>query len=264
MAGASSDRADLDQPWARALPARAARELIVCGLFNAIIRAYARTEVTGREQLRRLDGPAIFVANHCSHADTPVLLRALPRRLRRRTAVAAAADYFYTGRLLASAVSLAFCTVPLERRAGGRGIGSTAALEPLIDARWSLVVFAEGTRSRDGRVGPLLAGAAALAVEHGLPLVPVHIAGTHAAMPAGRRWMTRPAGRRLARHALRVSFGGPLRVAPGEDRFEVMERVRLFMEECGAQTTPDPKLAARRAAAAAAAETARVAQGRSA
>ena len=64
---------------------------------------------------RALDGPVVFVANHCSHVDTPVLLRSLPASWRRRTAVAAAADYFYSRRLLASAVSLAFGTVPLER-----------------------------------------------------------------------------------------------------------------------------------------------------
>jgi 1-acyl-sn-glycerol-3-phosphate acyltransferase len=245
-----------DQPWARTLPARVAREAIVCGVLDSIIRTYARREIAGREHLEQLDGPVIFVANHCSHVDTPVLLRALPRPWRRRTAVAAAADYFYTGRLLASAVSLAFCTVPLERR-GGRGTGSTAALEPLIDARWSLVVFAEGTRSRDGRVGPLRTGAAALAAAHGLPIVPIHIAGTRAAMPIGRHWMVRPQGRRrFARHTIRVSFGLPIHVAPRDDRFEVMENVRLFMQVCGADTTPDPKLAARRAAAAG---TARVA-----
>ncbi len=246
--------AALDRRWARTLPARAARELIVCGLFDAIVRSYAQVEVVGREQLAsQLGGPAIFVANHSSHVDTPVLLRALPGRWRRRTAVAAAVDYFYTRRSVAAAVSLAFCTVPLERRVGNGG--STAALQPLIDAGWSLVVFAEGTRSRDGRVGPLRSGAAALAAQHGLPLVPVHIAGTRAAMPIGRRWMVRPPGP-ARRHALRVTFGTPIAVDPRGDRFEAMERVRLFLSDHGAETTPDPKLAARRTAADAAAERA--------
>ena len=81
----------------------------------------------------------------CSHC--------LPKR-RRRTAVAAAADYFYTSWSLAGAVSLAFGTVPLAR--DGRGAG--ADLGALIDAGWNLVVFAEGTRSRDGRVGRMRLG----------------------------------------------------------------------------------------------------------
>ncbi|MDW5598615.1 lysophospholipid acyltransferase family protein [Conexibacter stalactiti] len=246
-----------DQPWVRTAPARAARELIVCGVFDTIVRTYARREVSGAEQL---DGPAIFVANHCSHVDTPVLLRALPGPWRRRTAVAAAADYFYTRRSVGAAVSLAFCTVPLVRKGRGGeagGGGGTAALGPLLADGWSLAVFAEGTRSRDGRVGRLHTGGAVLAAAHGLPIVPVHIDGTRAAMPIGRSWMVRPeSGGRFARHDIRVRFGAPIEVSPEDDRFEVMERVRLFMAECGAETTPDPKLAARRAAATGAAERA--------
>jgi 1-acyl-sn-glycerol-3-phosphate acyltransferase len=259
---ATDEQGDLDQPWTRTLPARTARELIVCGVLDPILHWYARKEVSGREQLERLGGPAILVANHCSHVDTPLLLRTLPARWRRSTAVAAAADYFYTDRLRAAAVSLAFCTVPIERHAGIRGGRATGRLEQVLDDGWSLVVFAEGTRSRDGVVGPLRTGAAVLAGEHRVPIVPVHIGGTHAAMPTGRNWLVRPArGGRLARHTLRVRFGAPIQVGRREDRFEVMERVRLFMASCGAQTTPDPKLAVRRAAAAGAA---RVAEGRTA
>jgi 1-acyl-sn-glycerol-3-phosphate acyltransferase len=241
--------ASLDEPWTRTLPARVARELLICGVLGSIIDAYSHREIVGREYLEHLEGPVIFVANHSSHVDTPMLLRSLPAKWRRRTAVAAAADYFYTKRLLANAVSLAFCTVPLERRAGGMGTDATTHIEHLIDTGWSLVVFAEGTRSRDGRVGLMRSGAAVLAAQHGVPLVPVHISGTHEAMPRGRSWMVRPEGRgRWARHTIPVSFGAPIHVGRRDDRLEVMERVRLFMEACGADTTPDPKLAARRAA----------------
>jgi 1-acyl-sn-glycerol-3-phosphate acyltransferase len=243
------DSTSLDEPWARTVPARVAREFLVCGVFGSIIDSYSRRETVGREHLKQLQGPVIFVANHCSHVDTPALLRSLPGRWRRRTAVAAAADYFYTNRLLAGAVSLAFCTVPLDRT----GVGTHAAshIEHLIKARWNLVVFAEGTRSRNRRVGPMRSGAAVLAAQHRVPIIPVHISGTHDAMPPGRAWMGRPQGvGSWARHAICVSFGAPIRSGPHDDRFEVMERVRVFMEACGADTTPDPRLEARRTEAA--------------
>lgn len=244
--------ASLDAPWARALPARVAREILICGVFGSIIATYSRREIVGHGHLEHLGGPVIFVANHCSHVDTPALLRSLPARWRRRTAVAAAADYFYTTRLLAGAVSLAFCTVPVDRHAHGVGIDATTHVEHLIDAGWSVVVFAEGTRSRDGRVGLMRSGAAVLAAQHGPPIVPVHISGSHAAMPPSRNWMVRPeGGGHRARHTIAVSFGAPIHVGPRDDRVEVMERVRLFMAACGADTTLDPKLAARRAAVAA-------------
>jgi 1-acyl-sn-glycerol-3-phosphate acyltransferase len=225
---------------------------VIRGVFGTIIDTYACQEIVGDEHLAHLDGPAIFVANHCSHVDTPVLLRSLPARWRRRTAVAAAADYFYTKRLLANAVSLAFGTVPLERRSRGGGVHATPHIERLIDSGWNVVVFAEGTRSRDGRVGVMRSGAAVLAARHGVPIVPVHIAGTHGAMPPASNWMVRPeAGGRRARHTIRVSFGVPMQVGPDEESLEVMESVRLFMDACGADTTPDPRLAAQRATAAA-------------
>ena len=244
----SEDSAGGDRPWARTWPARWARELVLRGVFGSIIGTYSRREVIGREHLERLRSPVIFVANHCSHVDTPALLLSMPPAWRRRTAVAAAADYFYTRRMLAGAVSLAFGTVPLDRR--GNESNATASMKHLIDGAWSLVLFAEGTRSRNGRVGPLRSGAAVLAASYGMPIVPVHISGTHQAMPPGRRWMVRPeGGGRLARHTIGVSFGAPLHPGRLDDRFEVMEQVRLFMASCGADTTPDPKLAARRAAA---------------
>jgi 1-acyl-sn-glycerol-3-phosphate acyltransferase len=228
-----------DQRWARTPPARAAREALLCGVLGSIIAAYSRRTVTGRHRLVRLAGPAILVANHCSHVDTPVLLLSLPAAWRRRTAVAAAADYFYGSRLVAAAVSLAFGTVPLDR---GQGAGADVPhIRRLLDAGWNLVVFAEGTRSRDGRVGRMRSGAAILSADHGVPIIPVHISGTHEAMPIGHRWMVRPqGGRRFARHTISVRFGAPIPAGAVEDRGEVMAAARMFMQSCGADLTPEP------------------------
>jgi 1-acyl-sn-glycerol-3-phosphate acyltransferase len=226
--------ASSDQAWARTPPARVARELILRGVFGSIVATYSRRTVAGLEHLEAAAGPVIFVANHCSHVDTPVLLLSLPARWRRRTAVAAAADYFYTRRTLAAAVSLAFGTVPLDRRGG---TGADAAVHGVLARGWSLVVFAEGTRSRDGRLGRMRSGAAVLAAEHGVPIVPVYISGTRAAMPIGRRWMVHPEGG--GRHEISVSFGAPIEVGRQDDRAVAMARVRAFMESCGADTTPD-------------------------
>lgn len=236
-----------DVAWARSGPAAIAREALLSAVFRPLIGLYARREVKGLEQVEHVTPPVIFVANHCSHMDTPLLLRALPWGWRRRTAVAAAADYFYKRRLLAQAVSLAFNTVPVERNGAQAVPDGASLLDRLIDERWSLIVFAEGTRSRDGDVGRLRAGAAVLAAAHGIPIVPIYVAGTHATMPVGRRWMRRrPDGRR---QELRVAFGPPVRPAGPEDRRDAMERVRLFFESEGATTTPDKIVANRRRAA---------------
>jgi len=227
-----------DVAWARSAPAGAVRELMLSTVFRGLIALYARRTVRGREHLDELEGPVLFVANHASHMDTPLLLRALPRRWRRRTAVAAAADYFDGSPLLAHAVSLAFSTVPVEREAGAAG---ASVLEELLDDGWSLAIYAEGTRSRDGTVGRLHGGAAMLAAERGLPIVPVHVSGTHATMPVGRGWMRRADGFR--RREVGVAFGPVIHPDPSLHRTEVMERVRRFLASEGADTTPDKRAA---------------------
>jgi 1-acyl-sn-glycerol-3-phosphate acyltransferase len=202
---------------------------------------YTRRRVVGQELLDELTGPVVFVANHNSHMDTPVILRALPGRWRRRTAVAAATDYFYDKLRKALAVSLAFGTVPLDRNSGaGVGPGQTGHLDRLIGDGGSLLFFPEGTRSRDGRVGRLRTGAALLAAEHHLPIVPIYLSGTREAMPRGHRWMVFKTGRPGLRHPLEIRFGKPIATGAGERPGEVMERVRVFLAECGAKTEREP------------------------
>jgi 1-acyl-sn-glycerol-3-phosphate acyltransferase len=211
-------------------------------VLGPLMDLYTRRRVAGRECLDDLTGPVVFVANHNSHMDTPVILRALPSRWRRRTAVAAAVDYFYNKRRNALSASLVFGTVPLDRNSGaGVGPGQTAHLDRLIGDGGSLLVFAEGTRSRDGRVGRLRSGAALLAAEHNLPIVPIYVSGTRQAMPRGHHWMVFKAGRPGPRHPIEVRFGKPIVHRAGERASEVMERVRLFLAECGAETEREPR-----------------------
>jgi 1-acyl-sn-glycerol-3-phosphate acyltransferase len=239
-----AEPADLDLPWTRSTAASRVRELLICGVLGPLMDLYTRRRVTGAESLDALAGPVVFVANHNSHMDTPVILRALPGRWRRSTAVVAAADYFYANRRNAVSASLVFGTVPLDRDSGaGVGPGQTGHLDRLIDAGGSLLFFPEGTRSQDGRVGRLRAGAALLAAEHGLPIVPIYLSGTREAMPRGHHWMVFKAGRPGPRHQLEIHFGEPIVPASGESHSEVMERVRRFLAECGAETErePDPE-----------------------
>jgi 1-acyl-sn-glycerol-3-phosphate acyltransferase len=229
--------ADLDLPWTRTRAASRLRELLICATLGPLMDLYTRRRVVGQEHLDGFTGPVVFVANHNSHMDTPVILRALPSRWRRRTAVAAAADYFYDKRRKALSASLAFGTVPIDRTSrGGVGPAQTAHLARLIGEGGSLLVFAEGTRSRDGRVGRLRSGAALLAAEHQLPIVPIYVSGTREAMPHGRHWMVFKTGRPGPRHALEIRFGNPILPRADERPSDVMERVRLFLAESGART----------------------------
>lgn len=220
--------AALDLPWARSVPAQFVRENFMQFVMNPIMDYYAARRATGRSNLSSLKGPVILVANHASHMDTPVILSALPRKLRRRTAVAAAADYFYRNRLVASIVSLCFNTVPIERKGGGMSKNGSH-LDKLLDQGWNLLLYPEGTRARGGSTGRVRRGAAVLASEHKLAIVPIRVTGTAAAMPPGRMWPKRLRGALVSkRHRIEVSFGEP--IPPVDDTAALIERVQTFFD----------------------------------
>jgi 1-acyl-sn-glycerol-3-phosphate acyltransferase len=226
----------LDIPWARSWIAGLVRENFMRWVLNPLMDYYAARRATGREKLERLKGPVILVANHASHLDTPVILSALPRRLRKRTVVAAAADYFYRNRLVAWAVSLIFNTVPIERHRGGGMSKNGGHLDSLLDQGWNLLLYPEGTRSRDGMPGPLRRGAAVLAASHNLTIVPIRVTGTAEAMPPGRFWPRRKRDKPMPRrHRIEVSFGEPI-IATG-DAEEIMEYVGGFFKN-GSSANP--------------------------
>ena len=202
--------------WARTRAAVAAREVAQKAGLEPVFRSTVRTQVDGLDVLDRVEGPVIFVANHASHLDTPLVLLSLPDRWRRRTAVAAAADYFFDTWWRAVGSSVLFNTFPIERR------GGTMSATPgdVLDEGWSLLIFPEGTRSKDGWMGRFHMGAAYLAHEHDVPVVPVAHRGTFAAMPRGRGWPGR------GRRQLTIRFGEPLRAAPGESVRDFAPRIK--------------------------------------
>jgi 1-acyl-sn-glycerol-3-phosphate acyltransferase len=222
--------AQLDLPWARSWVAGVARENFLRFVLNPLMDYYARRRATGREKIAALKGPVILVANHASHMDTPVILSALPRKLRKRTVVAAAADYFYRNRVVASLVSLIFNTTPIDRSGGGLSKNGSH-LDKLLDQGWNLLLYPEGTRSRSGVPGRIRRGAAVLAAAHDLKIVPIRVTGTREAMPPGRIWpkRLRPRGRTVSqRHRITVSFGEP--ISPNGDAAELIASVQQFFE----------------------------------
>ena len=201
--------------WARSPVASVAREGIQKLGLAPLLRSQVAPIVHGLDVLDRFGGPVIFVANHTSHLDTPLILCSLPDRWRRTTAVAAAADYFFDTWWRATSSAMVFNTFPIERRTGS--LSSTPG--DLLDDGWSVVVFPEGTRSPDGWTRTFRHGAAFLAVRHKVPVVPIGIRGSFAAMPRGRGWPV------PGRPPVTVRFGQPIRPAEGEGPRELGARV---------------------------------------
>jgi 1-acyl-sn-glycerol-3-phosphate acyltransferase len=233
--------ARMDVSWARCSYAKATRAALLSFGLGPMIDYYVHNRVVGAEVFEKLAHPVIFVANHSSHLDTPTILRAMPRKWRSRTAVAAAADYFYDKRWKANGVALLFNTVPLGRNGGGLDSGATDHVDRLIDEGWNLVMFPEGTRSRDGEIGKVRSGAAVIAARHGIDIVPIYVSGTHETMPPGQNWPKRIPGPFFSRrHQVEVRFGDPIRPRAVEDARQAMDEVRAFWDRKGLAPAPAP------------------------
>jgi 1-acyl-sn-glycerol-3-phosphate acyltransferase len=225
----------MDVSWARGRTASLARGGILAGILAPLLFLYVKHRVAGREVLgEEMTDPVIFVANHSSHLDTPTILRAMPPAWRKRTAVAAAADYFYKSRWRARGVALLFNTIPMGRTGGSLSSGASDHVHKLLDERWNLLIFPEGTRSREGDIGKIKSGAAVLAAQHGLNIVPIWVGGTHDAMPPGQNWPKRLPGRFVSRRVkVEVRFGAPIPPRDPSERRQVMAEVREFWEREG-------------------------------
>ena len=217
--------------WARREPVRSLRYLIQRGVMMPVNELMTHPRVEGVEWLRMLDRPVIFAPNHTSHADTPLLLHAMPDRVREKTVVAAAADYFYDRPWLGRLVSLYLNTFPFAR--SGSAAGVLHASGRLLRAGWNLLVYAEGTRTTDGTIGEFKAGLGHLAVENHVPVVPMHLRGTLRVMPKGSR-LPVPG-------PVTIRIGRPLNPERGETSKAFTQRVEEAVRRLGSGAD-DPDL----------------------
>jgi 1-acyl-sn-glycerol-3-phosphate acyltransferase len=137
-----------------------------------------RVRVEGLDRVK-LGTTYIFVSNHQSIYDIPVIFASLPFQLR----------------IIAKESLARFPVLGWHLRRGGHlfvdrqrpdRAGILARWRALVSEGLSLIIFAEGTRSPDGHVARFKAGSFLLAIEAGLPVVPVAVIGTRAVMPKGR------------------------------------------------------------------------------
>ncbi|HEX2694652.1 MAG TPA: lysophospholipid acyltransferase family protein [Acidobacteriota bacterium] len=143
--------------------------------------------------------PYVFMANHVSLLDGPLLLMLIPQDVRvilKKSVFA----FPVLGWILIAAEY-----IPVDRKAGGGGVRSIErAVRAMKEKGYSFLIFPEGTRSLDGRLGKFRRGGFFLAVGAGVPIVPVTIRGTFELMPKGRFG--------AKRGTVRVEFHDPISV----------------------------------------------------
>ena len=168
--------------------------------LGPVLRLLFRPEVEGVEHVPDV-GPAILASNHLSYADWVFM----PLTLHRKVTFVAKAEYFTTPGIKGWAQRHFFRSagqVPIDRTSGDAAAGALKAAKKLLGAGELFGIYPEGTRSHDGRLYRGRTGVARLAIETGVPVVPVAVLGTDIVAPPGKKFG------RYARP--RVRFGRPL------------------------------------------------------
>lgn len=178
--------------------------------LGSLSAARIKLQVAGLE-LVPTEGPVIYMGNHQGNFDILALTRAIPRLFSW-----VAKEELFKVPVFGAAMRRAGY-IPLNRSDGRKALKSMNQAAGRIAAGASVVIFPEGTRTKDGSLLPFKRGAFMLAAKAGVPIVPFTINGSREINPRNRVEL-RPG-------TIRITFGSPIDVA-GVPEAELMERVR--------------------------------------
>jgi long-chain acyl-CoA synthetase len=189
---------------------RAVRYAAILPLTLAM-KAYGRLSATGVENLPE-KGPYIIAPNHLSLTDVPSIAAAISWKTGSQVFFLGATEFF--GGPLMSKISKIFRVIPVDMDIR---LHNALQLSAYVLRRGKvLLVFPEGSRSRDGGIKEFKKGVGIISKELNIPIVPVAISGTYEMLPSGKLF-PKPSN-------VRVSFGKPILPA-GRDYDEIVKSV---------------------------------------
>lgn len=202
--------------WPQSWPVTEFRNFIYYLLVWPATYLLAAPRIRGRENLRKLQGPALVVSNHVTYVDIGWILAGIPARFRHRLATAMRAERIeimlkppkqmgllerISERWSYFLVFALFNVFPLPRESGFRQSFSFAG--DLADRGWNILIFPEGMTTPDGDLHPFRSGIGLLAKQLNLPVIPIRLDGLYD-MKQANRILHRP-GR------VRVTIGEPVK-----------------------------------------------------
>jgi long-chain acyl-CoA synthetase len=233
----AEQRTDFHYPrWARNSLLGAVRVFIYYLLSYPAMMLMALPRIRGRENLRHLRGPVLFIANHVTQVDIGFIMAALPLRYRHRLAVAMLGELLHSMRhppadmpllkrwmekVSYGLVVALFNVFPLPQRTGFRE--SFAYAGESVDRGYSILVFPEGKRTQNGELSPFQAGIGILATHLNIPVVPIRIDGLFDLKKAGKKF-SRPG-------SVTVSIGSAIRYAAEEEPSKIARDLEARMRQ---------------------------------
>jgi long-chain acyl-CoA synthetase len=220
-------------PWTWPIPW--VRTVFVEAVLRPLVWLLSAPQVRRRESPVSLLGPLLLVSNHRTAMDVPLLLYALPRRLRRKTAVAMAGEMLagwqqswspralpaelethrrWWGPIAALLLQALLNVFPLPRTVGFRAGFEHAGRA--LDRGYSVLIFPEGRRGPGGELLPFKAGLGLLAEESYAPILPMAL---------------RLEGSQSRRGEPQIAIGTLLHVVSGASAEETVTQVRGAVEQ---------------------------------
>jgi long-chain acyl-CoA synthetase len=209
--------------WNRSRAARVVRRIFLPGFLLPLTRVFAHVRREGLENLRSVELPVIFAANHQSYMDVAAILSAMPGRWRYRVAPAMRKEFFeqhFHGRSFTNSLNyylsaLFFNAFPIPQREPG-ALATLRYMGELANDKWCVLIFPEGRMTRHGEIAPFQPGVGMIAAKLGIPVVPIRIEGLDRVLH--KTWRMARMGR------VRVAFGAPLHLK-GDDYLALVKQV---------------------------------------
>lgn len=212
--------------WTLRFPMTWIRPVVYHLFLLPLSRIMCIPRVVGAENLAKVNGPALLISNHITHIDGPLILSVLPLRWRLGLAIAMSGEYLRDWRYppatfgwysrLKKRIAYVlgaglFNVFSLPRQSGFRQ--SFAYAGEAMDRGYSVLIFPEGTETKDGRMQSFRAGIGLLASELNVPVIPIMLRGLFE-LRKKRQFFVRPG-------VVSVTFGEPIIFAHGTTPAEI-------------------------------------------
>src|SRR5215216_3977951 len=218
--------------WAMRFPTTWFRPIVYHLFLYPLTLIMCKVRVIGAERLAKVNGPTLLISNHVTDADAGLILSALPWRWRARLAIAmqgemlrdwryppATASWFrrVKSKVMYALGAALFNVFSLPRESGFRQ--SFAYAGEAVDHGWSILIFPEGTETKDGQLQPFKAGIGLLASELNIPVIPIMLRGLFE-LKQRHQYFVRPG-------TVSVTFGDPIKFSSDNTPADITRELEL-------------------------------------
>lgn len=185
----TSQKKQVFRRWTLILPIKIIRYIAQILIIFPITRLFCSIKTQGKENLKDLKNPLIFVSNHTSHFDTTVILSQLPFRFKTNIAIATLEEFFQAKKPFKKLIKIIFYnfgTIFLNLYMFPQTKGFVKSIKytgELIDKNYSILIFPEGERTLNNKMNPFKHGIGIIASNMKVPIIPIKLEGLFEILP---------------------------------------------------------------------------------